>query len=192
MIAFVIVRLRDSSTLCRKCRRPTIIVTFTAQTHSVCISCWSSRFHFVGLLCGLASGMYRSWHNSPWGFSEGHRRCNDADQFARRRLSFTDSVVARMKTKFRETVFCIAGLSVCNSLPEFIRPTYCTVSFKGRLKSHFLVYFSSGMSWLLNVFRWLLYWKASLATCMHALTNFWWTDQQTDWLTLLRTCLHKR
>ena len=43
----------------------------------------------------------------------------------------------RTRTKFGETAFCVSGPTIWNSLPESLRSTTCTATFKRHLKSHF-------------------------------------------------------
>jgi len=61
----------------------------------------------------------------------------------RRRIRFadtTDYAVPRTQTKYGERAFCVAGPSTWNSLPESLRRTECTQTFKRHLKMHFLMF----------------------------------------------------
>ena len=56
----------------------------------------------------------------------------------------TDYAGSRAWTKFGERAFCVAGPSTWNSLPESLRRTDCTETFKRRPKTHFFnVYLGS-------------------------------------------------
>jgi len=68
----------------------------------------------------------------------------------------TDYAVPRTRTKFGERAFYVAGMSTWNSLPESLRKTDCTQTFKRRLKTYFLASTSALLSFKFSLFYWLL------------------------------------
>ena len=67
---------------------------------------------------------------TPISQDQTRRRLRSADT--------TDYVVPRTRTKFGEGAFRVAGPSTWNSLPESLRRTDCTGTFKRRPITHFL------------------------------------------------------
>ena len=71
-----------------------------------------------------------------------HQRRCDANRRLRS-VDTTDYAVPITRIKFGERAFCVTGQSTWKSLPEFLRRTDCTETFKRRLKSTFNVYLGS-------------------------------------------------
>jgi len=69
----------------------------------------------------------------------------------------TDYTVPRTRTKFGDRAIGVAWPSTRNSLPESLRRTDCTETFKRRLKTHFLTSTWDLLCFNFSQFYWLLH-----------------------------------